>query len=414
MRCSTPAQWLFFAFTAVAATPIAAWSGWDLQSSPVSADLYDVTANHGNIDMAWACGAEGTILFTSNGGATWARQESGTTNDLYGIVFYEITGGPVVAVGAGGTILRTTNQGATWTPLASGTTETLRCASDFGMLIVGDHGTILQGNNLGTIWTPVNSGTTANLFAVSGSFSTYAVGEGGTILAYHLSLGWFPRKSGTTADLFGTPMFGAADYIAGDGGLILRSSNGGASWTPQAVGTPAALRAIEFSLNSSTHLYAVGDMGVIVKTTDHGTTWGFQQSGTAENLHGVFFYLNDDKGWAVGENGTILRTNDGGGPTVLGVSPESAASASELRIASYPNPFHTRATLVFQLDRPGRIVLDLFDPAGRRIGGWRDEAASGGEQRIMLDVDPQLPATVIFARLTTPAGTGVSRLLHIP
>jgi len=251
---------LFLALGATASTPVAAFSGWDLQPSSTTANLYDVTANHGNIDMAWACGAQGTILFTSNGGATWIPRESGTTNDLYGIAFHEIAGGPVVAVGAGGTILRTTDQGLTWTALPSGTTATLRSVSDFGMLIAGDEGTILEGNSLGTIWTPMSSGTTADLFSICGSFRTYAVGESGTILVHELSV-WSPRNSGTTADLFGTPLFGAANYIVGDGGLILHSSNGGAAWSPQAVGTAAAFRDIQFSTNSATHLYAVGDTG---------------------------------------------------------------------------------------------------------------------------------------------------------
>ena len=404
---------LFLVLGTTAAIPVAALAGWDLQPSPTLAHLNDVTASHGNINVAWACGAGGTILFTSNGGATWVPQESGTTHDLFGIAFHEIGGGPVVAVGAGGTILRTTDQGVTWAPLASGTTETLRSVSDFGMLIAGDHGTILKGNTLGTIWTPMTSGTTSDLFSVAGSFSTYAVGESGTILVYQLSV-WSPRNSGTTADLFGTPLFGNANYLVGDGGLVLHSSNGGITWSPQAVGTAAALRDIQISTNNTTRLYAVGDSGVIVKTTNGGATWGLQQSGTAQNLRGVFFYLNDQQGWAVGENGTILRTNDGGGPAVVGVSPAESGLAPELRIVSYPNPFQSRTTLTFHLDRAGEVALELFDPAGRRIGGWQDELASAGPQQITLDLDPRLPATVVFARLETPSGTAVSRLLHVP
>jgi photosystem II stability/assembly factor-like uncharacterized protein len=406
--------WLLLTLSATAVMPSIGSAGWDLQEPSTAAHLYDVTAHHSNINIAWACGIGGTILFTSNGGATWSQQESGTTNDLYGIAFHEIAGS-VVAVGAGGTILRTTNLGTTWTPLASGTLATLRSVSDFGMFIVGDDGTILKGDQAGVTWNLMDSGSAADLFSVSGSFSTYAVGEDGTILGYHFSTGWLPRESGTTADLFGTPLFGSANFVAGDGGLILHSSNGGFDWAPQVVGTAAALRDMEFSTNNTSRIYAAGDAGVILKTTDGGTTWGFQQSGTTEILHGVFFYLDDNRGWAVGENATILRTNDAGGPIILGVTPEETPGVvPELRMAAYPNPFQSRATFVFDLQRPGRIVLDLFDPAGRRIGGWRGHATSAGEQRIALDVDAHLPAGVIFARLTTPAGTATQQMLHIP
>jgi photosystem II stability/assembly factor-like uncharacterized protein len=407
--------WLLLTLSATAAMPSVGSAGWDLLQPPTAAHLYDITANHGNINMAWACGAGGTILFTSNGGATWSEQESGTTNDLYGIAFHEIGGGPVVAVGAGGTILRTTNQGATWTPLASGTLATLRSVSDFGMFIVGDDGIILKGDQPGVTWSPMDSGTTADLFSVCGSLSTYAVGENGTILAYHIASGWVPRESGTAANLYGTPLFGSANYIAGADGLILHSSNGGIDWLPQAVGTAAALRDIQISTNNTSRLYAVGDAGVIIRTTNQGATWGFQQSGTTESLRGVFFYLNDNQGWAVGENATILRTNDAGGPVILGVMPDDAPGVGpELRLAGYPNPFQSRATFTFHLDRPGRIALDLFDPAGRSIGGWQGESERAGKHEVTLDVDRHLPAGVVFVRLVTPAGTATGHMLHIP
>jgi photosystem II stability/assembly factor-like uncharacterized protein len=401
------------ALRGMALSPRPAMAGWLLQPSPVAVDLYDVTAHHGNINMAWVSGAEGTILFTSNGGATWIEQESGTEEDLFGIAFHEISGA-VVAAGAAGTILRTTDQGVTWTPLASGTAATLRSVSDFGMFIAGDDGTILKGNQAGTSWSPMDSGSTADLFSISGAFSTYAVGEGGTILAYTIASGWFPRVSGTEMDLFGTPLFGSANYVAGDNGLILHSSNLGIDWEPQPVGVAVALRDLEFSVNNTSRIYAAGDAGVIVKTTDHGATWGSQQSGTSENLHGVFFYLDDSRGWVVGENGTILRTNDGGGPPVMAVGPVLAASAPGLRLASYPNPFRTEATLVFHLDRPGGVTVDLFDPAGRCIGTWRDEAAASGEQRIALELDRDRPVGAIFVQIRTPAGIATHRMLHIP
>jgi len=139
-----------------------------------------------------------------------------------------------------------------------------------------------------------------------------------------------------------------------------------------------------------------------------------QQSGTGHNLRGVFFYLNDARGWAVGEDGTILHTTDGGGPVVLGVPPAESSIVRELQIASYPNPFQSRTTLAFDVDRPGQVVLDLFDAAGRRIGGWREETVSLGQQQLTLTLDPHLPATVVFVRLETPSGAGGSRLVHVP
>jgi photosystem II stability/assembly factor-like uncharacterized protein len=53
----------------------------------------------------------------------WTSQESGTTNHLYGVSFIDANTGTVV--GQLGTILHTTNGGATWISQSSGTTDAL-------------------------------------------------------------------------------------------------------------------------------------------------------------------------------------------------------------------------------------------------------------------------------------------------
>lgn len=57
--------------------------------------------------------------------------------------------------------------------------------------------------------------------------------------------------------------------------------------------------------------WAVGDGGVILKTEDGGRTWSQQSSGTTEDLLGVDSF-DGVIAYAVGEANTILRTEDGG------------------------------------------------------------------------------------------------------
>lgn len=60
-----------------------------------------------------------------------------------------------------------------------------------------------------------------------------------------------------------------------------------------------------------TTLVAVGDFGTIIRTDDGGATWTLQSSGTTNSLLGVSF-VDANTGIAVGDSGTILRTDDGG------------------------------------------------------------------------------------------------------
>ena len=55
----------------------------------------------------------------------------------------------------------------------------------------------------------------------------------------------------------------------------------------------------------------VGSQGDIIKTTDGGTTWSQQTSGTTEYLRSVD-YIDVNTATAVGGNSTILRTTNGG------------------------------------------------------------------------------------------------------
>src|SRR6266480_3531418 len=97
--------------------------------------------------------------------------------------------------------------------------------------------------------------------------------------------------------------------VVGDYGTIVRTTDGGNSWTIQTSSTTQNLWAVLFTdANNGT---AVGEGGTILRTTDSGDQWVSQASGTSVQLRGVSF-TDANNGTAVGEAGTILRTIDGG------------------------------------------------------------------------------------------------------
>src|SRR5258708_7270284 len=64
------------------------------------------------------------------------------------------------------------------------------------------------------------------------------------------------------------------------------------------------------ALDASIGLVA-GVEGIILSTTDGGASWTLQLSGTGYTLWGISF-VDPNTGWAVGDFGTILSTTDGG------------------------------------------------------------------------------------------------------
>src|SRR5882762_10812717 len=103
-------------------------------------------------------GEAGTILKTTDLGATWALLISGTSATLHGVYLFDFDQG--VAVGEQGLILRTTDGGAVWQTVASGVKDSLRSVSFSGAngICGGDSQTILYSTDSGASWQIGQSG----------------------------------------------------------------------------------------------------------------------------------------------------------------------------------------------------------------------------------------------------------------
>jgi photosystem II stability/assembly factor-like uncharacterized protein len=94
----------------------------------------------------------------------------------------------------------------------------------------------------------------------------------------------------------------------GDGGAILATEDGGKTWAKRASGTTENLCCIQMQGDEG---WVVGFDGVILHTSDGGRTWAAQKSGVTQSLEALHF-LDAKNGWAAGWTGTILHTTNGG------------------------------------------------------------------------------------------------------
>lgn len=293
-------------------------------------------------------------------------------------------------------------------------------------------------------WEAQTSGVAVNLYDVDcvNENQCWVVGEAGTIL-YTSDAGytWQQQTSNTTEDLFGIDFIDAVNgWAAGFGPTILHTTDGGAVWTPQTPGTSNDLLDIAFA--SSTRGWATGVTGTIVGTSDGGASWSSEISGqwawlwgvsafspTAawafgadwfNNIAPIYHYdgtnwesqsevtaTKDGKAiacadnntvWAVGGNGTIMYSSDGGGTwdgqasgttnTLFSVSP---ASVTSCWIAGASGIILTTADSGTNWDTQSSSVSDSLFGVSMRDGlvGW-----IVGENGVILH--------------TTDGGSGVS------
>ena len=267
---------------------------FDETRTPIQATLTTV----GGGALVWLAGANSSLYYSTNIGATFTAQsapEPGVALNAISISNSLTTGLNGWAVGNGGKIFQLDNR-STWTSVPSGTTENL--------------------NAVTAIW---NSTTPP---VVHG----WAVGNNGTILS-NTAGSWVTEVSPVTVKLNGISrrIFSFAGpaydlYAVGDAGTIIRRLNASnlttpTQWEIQTSGTTANLNAISMVVFAtgfgSTAGYVVGDNGTILKTTNGGAEWVAQTSGTTAKLNGVYA-VTALAAYAVGDGGTILKTTDGG------------------------------------------------------------------------------------------------------
>jgi len=211
-------------------------------------------------------------------------KETRTSQDLLAVAFPTEKDG--WASGRWGTILHTADGGMSWERQVSGTDFTLISVSFADARtgwIVGDNGTILHTRDAGKTWAQQKSPVQSYLMGVH----------------------------------FATPSKG---WAVGERTTILNTTDGGKTWKEQFKDEDYILKSVSFC--DENNGWAVGEYGLIYHTTDGGATWTKQAGGfgiseeTGELEGGNILFkvvaVNPKTAWAVGIDGFITKTVDGG------------------------------------------------------------------------------------------------------
>lgn len=329
-------------------------------------------------DRGWAVGDLGTVLKTVDGGLTWQPVASGTSHPLDAVGMFNSQRG--VAIGGGyqphtqvgvGTVIWTEDGGDSWKPAETEALPPLRhliIGLGGKCIAAGDwspaHGSsVFASRNGGQTWEAVLAGVDEPIVGIAGSVDDFV------LLA---DTGELTRvRSGLPAEKVASPQLGRIAISSSErffwvdqvGGQTqqeqLASIDGGANWEAIAPG----------SLGSSplkTLLYAnqrwtLAQTSPILYRAD-----GFGPAQSSAVIADVpmrgLFRLDADRGWAVGDWGTIAITRDGGNswrtvrggksrPAVMAV----AATADQL-------PWSLMAIESLQNQRRVAVVTTSDDP----------------------------------------------------
>ncbi len=359
--------------------------GWEQQSSGTSQNLWSVSfvdSSSGN-----SIGDVATILRTDNGGDTWNPQSCGVTSNLYAVSLYDSSLG--MAVGNDGSILTTSNGGTTWSTYQTGWLISYFAAHMVTPSIGFAAGVNTINQPLVTWttngWTSHNDvafyfeqasvmyeGQIRDIYSTDGTIC-YAAGRvwnGEGAIAQTTNGGSIWTTIHWTTDALYCIDFPSATtgYAAGANGIIIKTLDGGGTWTPISSGVTTDLNDISFSEDNIGTV--VGDNGIILRTEDGGATWTAQQSGVTSPLTSIDF-IDNQNGFVVGESGIILHTSTGGWDNLPPNIPE-IPDGPDTGATGIEYTFTTSTT-----DPEGEDIYYKFDWGDGTISDWNGPYTSG-------------------------------------
>jgi photosystem II stability/assembly factor-like uncharacterized protein len=319
---------------------------------------------------------DGTVLFTNNNGQTFSPRTKIPgdlkTSDLF---FLSDTVG---LASAGSRIFRTDDGANSWKEVFSGRTiNDLLFLDPATGVATGDGGTFLQTTDGGATWTAKPFGAQDRLGAVACANTDVCLtvaGDGSTLLRT-ADGGETTTRITVSAQKIATVGFATATRVVaiGGGGVTSVSDDAGETFAPIGSRLTGTYRAVV--AGGPNAAYALGDDGALAKTADGGKTWVRGNVPTSENIVDVSFptsavgYALDSDGGLFGtsDGGTSWRTLDAGAPS----SPEAleAPSASTvILIGRFGVRRSTNAGESFQAVRgKGLTRLTAADPAGGSV-----------------------------------------------
>lgn len=225
----------------------------------------------------WAIGGHGLVLRSDDDGGEWERIASPGDFAALGMAIHKSQ--PVI-VGQAGKAFKLSDDGENWEPLDAGTDERLldiATLSDGSQMAVGSFGAIVKRS------------------AGSDSFKKVSVDWDAIV-----EDGFEPHLYDVMQTKAGTLL------IAAEFGMVLRSRNGGKTWSVQNTNDSSV-----FALHQGANglLVGVGQAGYIISSKDDGVSWQAAKSGTNANLLGV---SSSGKTFAVVGVRAVLKSSNGG------------------------------------------------------------------------------------------------------
>ncbi|MBI5021456.1 MAG: CotH kinase family protein [Ignavibacteriales bacterium] len=354
--------------------------------------------------IGFIVGEHGTILKTTDRGSTWVESNVGLALPLTSIGIASFDN--IFVVAENGFMFRSNDTGKSWSRIILTQNKNIRgflFESPQNGWVYGDSAQLMKTTDGGLNWLLLTLNSTKNIAGIArkganlliiyfedGYFAT-STDEGQT---------WIPDSNGTGKKITCVKSDGISHWILGENGTVICISMYGESFD-RSVGTLATLRDMEFF--NSGEMYVAGGGGKIFYTTNGGIDWYSQYTADSHDLYGMTF-TNSTHGFAIGNGGTILTTSSEG--TVTDVKNIASSAPSEIRLyQNYPNPFNPVTDIRYQISTVSHVMLKVYDVLGREVATLVNEIQDAGFKSVKWNA-ADFSSGIYFYSLTITGDNG--------
>ena len=337
--------------------------------------------------IGWAVGYQGIKLMTTDGGMNWIQVFQDTASNVFNTKVQCLE--PRYVLGS-------------------------RIA-DYGDYFGGGVLWKCQSDTSGSNWQSISPWSMSGLIFTIADFEFVSKNTGWATKMDALGFDWVSQVSKTTnGGLTWTsnriPSIGfisfsdtSSGYLISDGQIYAYVDSANTFVHMADIGSyygGGAICAIGNAIYASSH-------SAIMKSTDGGKQWA-QQSDYGDGISTIEF-INPEIGWAVGDNGSILHTNNGGLTSVATTKTQIEGFDLE---PNYPNPFNPTTTISFTLATKSVVSLKAFDLLGRQVATLVDASMPEGRYTRQWNAVNQ-SSGAYFCRLQTESFTKTIRLILV-
>ncbi|MEO8209195.1 MAG: T9SS type A sorting domain-containing protein [bacterium] len=388
---------------------------WLSQPSPTSSNLrtcFFVDSLNG-----WIGGDSGLMIRTTNKGQSWTFQNTGATYAIISMYFlnqrlgyaisWEIDNTPPNYYGT--RIFATSNGGNNWSNTLLRDTNlfinSVFFLDSLNGYIGGSEGKIFYTTNSGNNWklSVMDSGIvfgfpvreikfhdSQNGFAVGGVFDIagviYKTINGGrnwgvTLVGPEPVNDLYYIDSVNVIGMGGDFEYGSSKVTTTDGGEV---------WDYHEFGFFGIANSIGFRTKEEGWA-SLGIVDSFLISTNGGSNWKLTGTPNGAKIYKLFF-TDSRNGWAVGNNGVILKYNS----NLINISEHYFSIPDAITLyQNYPNPFNPFTVIIYQLTVSNYVSLKVYDVIGKEIATLVNQKQIAGSYSVDFDAG-NYPSGIYF------------------